>query len=318
MYHKAQILAFGGIAFFSSAFASPIDSQVTAVSCNDVTTGLDPSCWAKLNMTGWFHQWGKSTPGAQGGASIETPSDSDLAATATLSSPSGFQTGGDLGFRRRSQGCEPNEPWSTCFLRLGLGKTGQDCSKLGGQTCVAPKAGQPPHTPQIFYGVWSIYGESLQTRAIDSQIQSNTFVAVNEYITSVYSALQTLLSTKPDAIRSAATYAPGAIPYSFPAKTPVLVDGVLIQILLKQTNNKELPDSLNTPLVSYLQQYTSKRTYDENTPVDQLTRGMQESLVNALGMIMGDLPTFEKFVENGAFSTTELPQVNELVSAFAA
>ena len=159
MHHKVQLLALSSIAFISGSSASPV-TATPAVNCNDVTTGLDPSCWAKLNMTSWLSNWEATTPGAQGTASTENP-DSEPVTTTTSTAATPFASGGDIGFRRRAAGCESGEAWSTCFLRLGLGHDGEDCTKLGPNKCTAPQAGIPPHTPQIFYGIWNIYGESF-------------------------------------------------------------------------------------------------------------------------------------------------------------
>ena len=161
MYKTAHILALSAIAL-SSSMAAPTQTSPTDVNCNDVTTGLDPSCWAKLNMTSWLTEWAENTPGASGSASIETPAGDSGSDTA--SSPGNFTSGGDDSFRRRSAGCETDELWSTCFLRLELGGSGEDCSKIdlggGDVSCLAPKVGTPPQTPQLYYGVWNIYGES--------------------------------------------------------------------------------------------------------------------------------------------------------------
>ena len=161
MYHRIQFLALGSIALLSGSSATPAPAP-TAVNCNDVTTGLDPSCWAKLNMTGYLRNWGATTLGADGTASIENP-DSETGPTSTSTSVSPFVTGGDIGFRRRAAGCQAGEPWSTCFLRLGLGHDGEDCTRLGPNKCPAPQVGAAPHTPQIFYGIWNIYGEFFQS-----------------------------------------------------------------------------------------------------------------------------------------------------------
>lgn len=161
MYHKAQLLALSGLAFINSSTATPFTPHNITVNCNNVTTGLDPSCWVKLNMTGWMNHWSINTPGANGDASIEVPSETAENPSEAFGNP--FASGAqltDTGFNRRAvSGCEEGELWSTCFLRLGLGKPGQDCSHVGHNDCDAPKAGKAPKTAQIFYGVWNIYGK---------------------------------------------------------------------------------------------------------------------------------------------------------------
>ena len=313
MHHAAQLLAFSAVALMGSSSASPLQARQSPVKCDDVTTGLAPTCWAALDMTEWLANWAKTTPGVV----VSAP-----APQAAPASPSSFGSGGDDNFRRAAAGCELNEAWSTCFSRLALGHTGQDCTKLSTQSCTAPQADQPPKTPQIFYGVYSIYGESFRAWSLSKfyhgMVHSNTLKAINEYLTSLYSALQMLLTVKPDAIRTAATTSPDGTPKPFPAAKPYSVDSVLVQILSKQTKNQSVPAATNAPLIGYLDRYPSATTYDQNTPVDELVRGMQQSLVDALGVVMGDIGVFAGFAEEGAFSTGELPKLYDLVGAFAA
>ena len=141
--------------------------------------------------------------------------------------------------------------------------------------------------------------------------------AINDYITTIYDALETLLQSNTQAITNAAEAAPGGIAFDFDPKHPMSVDGVLIQLLLKETNNKSLPGAINTPLVTYLEKTPSTQTYNQSTSVNELTESMQTSLTNALNMVMTDLPTFEAFASNGAFSTTQLPKSADLVKDFA-
>lgn len=149
MHHYAQLLALASIAFITGSSASPLQSHATAVNCKDVTTGLDPSCWAKLNMTSWLDQW-VTNAGVVPMAHIESLRSRSAQPSSSVSTTTAQ--------------CQANELWSTCFLRFGLGHTGQDCStiQLGGpnDTCTAPVAGKPPHTAEIFYGVWNLYGKS--------------------------------------------------------------------------------------------------------------------------------------------------------------
>lgn len=135
-------------------------------------------------MTGWMNNWG-ATSNIDAPVSIEEPTGGSTTYPPTQTGPSGGQTSVTVGdfsngnsFRRKrapapsaavastpsasvgaAAGCNAAEPWSTCFLRLGLGVSGQDCTLINAKACAAPKAGAPPHTAQIFYGVWNIYGE---------------------------------------------------------------------------------------------------------------------------------------------------------------
>ncbi|KAL6716132.1 hypothetical protein ACLMJK_005698 [Lecanora helva] len=305
MHHRlAQLLALAVASHITTSSASPLDVRATAVKCNDVTTGLDPNCWSQLNMTTWFKNWEANTPGAnsaQGSASTEDPVDPPANPAQPQTSPGvagGFGNGGDIGYRRRAVGCQKGEKWSTCFLRLGLGKAGEDCTKIGPQTCVPPQVGKPPQSPEVYYGLWNIY-------------------AVNNYITTVYDALQDLARSNPDTIRSIATGS-GDATVDFSNGKTYDVNGVLVEILLKETNGRQLINAINTPLITYLENAKSKNKYGPTTGVDQLTSWMSYSLTDALKYVMTDLPAFVKFVDNGAFSTKALPKKADLVKAFAA
>ena len=159
--HHSQLFVLSFLALASHISASPLESR-TSVNCLDVRTGLDPSCWAKLNMTGWVDHWNATTP--------RSPATGNSGSTGNPfdeSSPLG-DIGFDYGTPTSSAvatpsvtpgACLSGELWSNCFLRLGLGTSGQDCSKINPTVCVAPKAGAPPHLAQRFYGIWNIYGE---------------------------------------------------------------------------------------------------------------------------------------------------------------
>lgn len=175
MHHHTQLLALTA-ALLTRTSATPVPAPSSVVNCADVTAGLDPSCWAKLNMTDWIQNWA-STSNVDSQVSIETPSDDGIHEPATNVTTGDF-TG--EGFRKRAPvpsavvqaspatstgaaaGCKAQELWSTCFLRLGLGVTGGDCTQIASKTCTAPKVASPPPTAQIYYGMWNIYGKYPQ------------------------------------------------------------------------------------------------------------------------------------------------------------
>lgn len=129
MQPHCQLVALVALILLPAIFASPRQPN-SVVECDILTTGLSPSCWDALNMNAWFREWLASTsPNATSGAAVR---------------------------------CRDQESWSVCFLRLSLGVTGRDCSTINtsgkNSTCPMPKLGDPPHSPQLFYGVWNIYG----------------------------------------------------------------------------------------------------------------------------------------------------------------
>lgn len=149
---------------------------------------------------------------------------------------------------------------------------------------------------------------------------ADTLLAVNAYFYAIENAIQILIHdpTKQDVFSNAATTGPGSIPYDLSPGKSYSVDSVLIQLLLKQTDNRSYPWSPNKPLVEYLQKYMSKHVYDRTTGIDVISNDMLYTLDDALAAVMTDLPTFVKFVDNGAFSTTNLTTAEELVTAFEA
>ena len=82
-----------------------------AVDCNstDSEAFFDASCWASLNLTNWLSTW-------------QAPSVCE-----------------DTGSGRNC--CLENEAWSTCFLRLGTGNSGYNCSQISVNTNVCAYSG---------------------------------------------------------------------------------------------------------------------------------------------------------------------------------
>lgn len=78
------------------------------VNCYDIRSALDSSCWGVLGLSDWLNNpmtgWNHTHP----------PCD--------LTQDS-------------AECCIADEPWTTCFLRLGHGMGGSDCSQTNVQTC---------------------------------------------------------------------------------------------------------------------------------------------------------------------------------------
>ena len=106
-----------------------------AINCTDVAAPFNEACWGTLKVGDWLNNpttgWNKTTPictGSQDGAAC----------------------------------CEPNEIWTTCFLRLAYGTSGRDCSEINPQYCsFSPDLSvhlDPKIVPQVRYVVENIYG----------------------------------------------------------------------------------------------------------------------------------------------------------------
>ena len=93
-----------------SSIISALPSQGPSLSTRqeDGCTSTDPeavydsSCWESLDLTNWLTNW----------------------------KPPKICNGHDLGIGC----CQENEFWSTCFLRLGMGHSGFDCSQIQANT----------------------------------------------------------------------------------------------------------------------------------------------------------------------------------------
>ncbi|KAL9066562.1 MAG: hypothetical protein Q9161_007463 [Pseudevernia consocians] len=298
MHYSSQIFGFSALALISRTSASPLDLRTT-VSCLDVKSGLDPSCWAKLNMTGWVDNWYATTP-----RSPVTGNSGSTGSTFDESSPLG-----DIGFNYGTPtssavatpsaapgACLSGELWSTCFLRLSLGTSGQDCSKIPATptVCVAPKAGAPPHTAQIFY-------------------------AINEYFASWSSALDTLVRVPGYPQLLIAADGPPGQPIFDTEQQKVSIDIPLYNLVEKVNPNAATPGTPSGALLRYLEDHPTTETYgSEDSDIETLVTDLSARLSSALLQIMTDVPTFVQFASTGAFSTTNLVTAAQLVKAIEA
>ena len=70
--------------------------------------------------------------------------------------------------------CEADEPWSTCFIRLGRGLAGSDCSVINAQQCTWDNELGPNLSPS----------QQAQVRYVLKNIY-----AINDFFTTYYSGL---------------------------------------------------------------------------------------------------------------------------------
>ena len=111
--------------------------QPRQVNCQDLDGPLSPSCWNTLDVGSYLFDpskgWNRTTPVCSGGAN-------DTSACCLL-----------------------NEPWSTCFLRLAIGRPGHNCVGLDFNSCLAGSGAMslsasldPSIKPQVQYVVNAI------------------------------------------------------------------------------------------------------------------------------------------------------------------
>ena len=112
--------------------------QERSVNCNGTSaTPFDSSCYATLGISDWLKNWNKTVPTCS--------ADQD---GSTCCGPSG----------------SPNEPWSTCFLRLALADSGHDCTTIKIKNCELEgfklaSSVNASDMAQTRYVIWTIYCE---------------------------------------------------------------------------------------------------------------------------------------------------------------
>ena len=105
-----------------------VETRATSI-CTDLNAERTAGCWDELNIPDYIVGW-------------------------NLTTPTCAASGGD-----GSNCCEPQEPWTTCFLRLAYGHAGSDCSDINPQNCnLAPVSPDldPSIAPKAAYVVQNI------------------------------------------------------------------------------------------------------------------------------------------------------------------
>lgn len=110
--------------------------------CTDPAAAWDQRCWDELDLSGWLND-------------PETGWNHTVRICGVMENTES-NTGADC--------CKPDEPWTTCFLRLGRGGPGSDCSQINAQSCVyqgifSPRL-KPEDRPKYQYVMKNIYCES--------------------------------------------------------------------------------------------------------------------------------------------------------------
>lgn len=106
--------------------------------CTDLGASFDARCWNDLNLTTYLFNWNATTRVCD---EVQSAADND-----------------------GSNCCKPDEPWTTCYLRLAHGSPGQDCSQINPQMCTYSSLMDPymdpSIKPEVQYVMKNIYCES--------------------------------------------------------------------------------------------------------------------------------------------------------------
>ena len=141
------------------------------IDCNGGNGAVyDNSCWNTLNMTSWLQNWNATT--------------------------SRCNNSGD-GSNCCGPSNNPNEPWSTCFLRLALSNSDYDCSQINLKSCslegfvLASKWNASDDMPRYRYAVRNIYGESTFIKSWGTRRKADMRPeAMNNFFNSWFAATQ--------------------------------------------------------------------------------------------------------------------------------
>ena len=139
--HKALVLS-AVLLSTKAILAMPIEEPTIRLRDLNCAGGpgapYDESCWGSLGLSDWLKNWNATAPkcaGADDGSSCCGPSNN------------------------------PNEPWTTCFLRLALGNADYDCSQINAKSCslegftLSSKANSSDQA-ELRYVVRNIYGKA--------------------------------------------------------------------------------------------------------------------------------------------------------------
>ena len=133
------------------------------VNCTDLGANFDSSCWITLGLSGYL-----SYP--ETGWMYTTPNCTE------------DQSGANC--------CKPDQPWSTCYLRLAHGYSGQDCSKINPTACTwdPTLAVDPKIAAEVRYVSRNIYSTFLFTHSAYATLIIPQ--DVNNFFTTWWEALQ--------------------------------------------------------------------------------------------------------------------------------
>lgn len=125
-----------------SSTLRPLHSR-QALNCLNFGAPFDGKCWKELNVDDWLRDWDQTNrcPGVVSNGSTT-----------------------DVAVNDGSRCCQSTEAWSTCFLRLTLGRPGYNCTAINLQRCpfeLTPTDTNSTSAPRIKYVLEAIFSESI-------------------------------------------------------------------------------------------------------------------------------------------------------------
>ncbi|KAI4091896.1 MAG: hypothetical protein LQ344_003853 [Seirophora lacunosa] len=263
--------------------------RIAACSSENPEAIYDATCWETLNLTDWLNEW--HAPKICG----------------TL------QPGINC--------CLPDEPWSTCFLRLGRGDSGLNCTQLtvGASSCIYNKELSAHLVPEIRAQVRYVLRTIVNVHAFFN----NWYTALQYATTNAVLAIDSIVQAiqPPKGLSVSATNALTALVAGFPFIGSPIFGGAISA------------SKLATGLVTGLQQAPGlvKALYPVSGPDARFIRvaslsselaslnGELADRVNAaLWIVMSDKSAFASFASSGAFSGdpgASLPEQVDRISA---
>ncbi|KAI4207819.1 MAG: hypothetical protein LQ346_000322 [Caloplaca aetnensis] len=254
--------------------AAPAEPPLKILNCKDPKTGTGSRCWGELKVDHYLMQWkAKNVPAT----------------------------------------CKEGEAWSICFDRLATTNLKQDCTQINSTKCEPFDPESHYLSPQWYYGAFNTWCKY-------KDIASNTFIAhlgtqadmnriaINQYFTRWYKAIDTISREHPATIYAAAQPQDIDVFVAANKKQELSIDVALRNLI---STARETPQT--HALVGAMKAFPSFVTYNSsnveknNPPVATFLKTRLEQL---LRQVESDLPAFLAMAKNGTFSQkSTLPEV---------
>ncbi|KAL9581255.1 MAG: hypothetical protein Q9203_005971 [Teloschistes exilis] len=242
--------------------------------CSDPDVPVTPSCWTSLKVADYLNNWKKTT---------RVCSEGD---------PNGIGC------------CVPEEPWTTCFIRLSTGYAGDSCTDLWGNYCKnVPRQLDPDLAP------------AAQAPA---RYVLNAMYAIHSLFTSYDDALTAIgdsIIKDIEDVFSKTSSASHVISLRY--ELPIALTLGLTLASQTTTNNNTITRDISTLWNSALSAAPSVsraiwRNDTDNSQIIEINditvsdNNQAVFLQTGLSLLMNDIPAFLAFTRNGSFANSTL------------